>query len=92
MSILVKEEEEGEKWTPPSVLIRLKKEVEELVKETSDKTGYNRETVRNLAVLLGLRELIPILAKQPQANSIIGLYNELLELNSRRLDNLAKEV
>ncbi len=89
MSIVIEEKPRArEKKEVPSIQVRLRKEVEALVKETSDKTGYSSSIVRNLAVLLGLRELIPILVISPRSDTIRNLYQELLELNSKRLENL----
>lgn len=40
------------------ILVRLKPEIEELVRMVSEETGYARYTVRNLAVLYGLVQVL----------------------------------
>jgi hypothetical protein len=48
----------------PSKQIRVRKDVEALIEEISELTGYGTFTVRNLAILLGLKVLARISAKQ----------------------------
>ena len=44
--------------------VRVKEDVERLVKELSELTGYDTSTVRNFAILLGLKTLARISEKQ----------------------------
>jgi hypothetical protein len=41
-----------------SIIIRVKKETEELVKFVSEKTGILPYTIRNLSIILGLKEIV----------------------------------
>jgi len=44
----------------PGKKVRVKEDVEQLVKELSELTGYDTATVRNLSLLLGLKTLAQI--------------------------------
>lgn len=79
------------KYVRPSIQVRIRREVEKLVREASDKTGYTADTIRNISVLLGLKELVPILLNHPNWNSVLRMYEELLEINAARLENIGKE-
>jgi hypothetical protein len=41
-----------------SIIIRVKKETEDLVKFVSEKTGILPYTIRNLSIILGLKEIV----------------------------------
>ena len=47
---------EPKKWII-GVKVRVKPEIEELVKYVSEKTGFQRYTIRNYAIILGLQQI-----------------------------------
>jgi hypothetical protein len=48
----------------PGKLVRVHKDVEGLIRELAELTGYEPYTVRNLAILLGLEKLAYLAEKQ----------------------------
>lgn len=54
MSVLEAVEKGGEERRSYGIKLRVRPEVEELVVEVANELGYSRDTVRNVAILLGL--------------------------------------
>jgi hypothetical protein len=48
----------------PGKMVRVKEDVEQLVRKMSELTGYDTATVRNLAIVLGLKTLAKISERQ----------------------------
>jgi hypothetical protein len=48
----------------PSKLVRVRKDIETLVHELAELTGYEASTVRNMALLLGLEKLAYLARKE----------------------------
>lgn len=69
-------------------LVRVKPEVEELVKELSEYMGYQRYTIRNVAILLGL-QLITRGMKIPEYDEE---FEYLLEITREDVDRFLRGV
>ena len=61
------------------VKVRVRPEIEELIKKVSRKHGYTTDTIRNLSILVGLGVLNQILKSQPTKLFLKNLYITLLK-------------
>jgi len=72
------------------VKVNLKPEIEALVRELSEITGFKEYTIRNLAVLLGLNELVSVIIAN---NSVLDFddysFKRLVEHVSKNVKSLA---
>lgn len=59
--------------------VRVRPEVEAAVRRVSEKHDLTADTVRNLAILLGLSQLAPLLEARPGTGYLERLYDALLE-------------
>ena len=66
------------KYNEVSVKIRVKREVEELVRKVGEKYDLTSDAVRNLAILLGLRDLTLVMRIDPEHDQLEKLYYTLL--------------
>lgn len=57
--------------------MRVRPEVEAAVRRVSEEYGLTTDTVRNLAILLGLSQLVPLLRSRPNAAYLERLYATL---------------
>jgi len=71
------------------VKVNLKPDIEALVRELSKITGFKEYTIRNLAVLLGLNELVSVIIAN---NTVLDFddysFNRLIEHVSKNVKSL----